>query len=150
VKRDHGPLVEGTASFHTTRWTIVIRAAQSQAEGEQSALAELCSLSRFPLYILARRRVSPKGASDLTQWVFLHVLAPRVLAPVHRLRAQFANRLDELSAGEVKTLIHRLGTRYTALLREEVSATLPGSAAIDEEIYALCNALVAFEGRLGP
>jgi hypothetical protein len=41
VKRNHGPPVEGTASFHTTRWTIVMRAAQSQARGGQSALAAI-------------------------------------------------------------------------------------------------------------
>jgi hypothetical protein len=27
VERDHGPPAEGAASFHTTRWTIVLRAA---------------------------------------------------------------------------------------------------------------------------
>jgi hypothetical protein len=45
VERDHGPL-EGAASFHTTRWTIVMGAAQSQALRGQSALARLCQLSR--------------------------------------------------------------------------------------------------------
>jgi hypothetical protein len=30
VERDHGPQAEGAASFHTTRWTIIIRAAQNQ------------------------------------------------------------------------------------------------------------------------
>jgi hypothetical protein len=56
VKREHGPPVEGAASFHTTRWTIVMRAAQSQAQGRQSALAELCRLHWCPLYFFARRR----------------------------------------------------------------------------------------------
>jgi hypothetical protein len=37
VKRDHGPPVEGAASFHTTRWTIVKRAAQ----GGQTTFAEI-------------------------------------------------------------------------------------------------------------
>ena len=46
VERDHGPLAEGAASFHTTRWTIVMGAAQSQALRGQSALARLCQLSR--------------------------------------------------------------------------------------------------------
>jgi hypothetical protein len=40
VKRDYGPSAEGAASLHTTRWTIVMR-AQSQAQGGQSALAEI-------------------------------------------------------------------------------------------------------------
>ena len=41
MKRDHGPSAEGVASLHTTRWTIVMSAAQSQAQGGQSALAEV-------------------------------------------------------------------------------------------------------------
>jgi hypothetical protein len=33
VEPDHGPPAEGAASFHTTRWAIVMKAAQSQAQG---------------------------------------------------------------------------------------------------------------------
>jgi hypothetical protein len=99
VERDHGPRAEGAASFHTTRWTTVMRAAQSQAQEGQSALAELCQLYWYPLYIFARGHPLPK--------------------------------------------------RYTALLREEVGRTVSDPAEIDEEIHALCEALVASEGRLG-
>ena len=73
MKRNHGPPVEGTASFHTTRWTIVMRAAQSRARGGESALAEMCQLYAYPLSIFARPRgYSPEDAQDLTQGVFLH------------------------------------------------------------------------------
>jgi RNA polymerase sigma factor (sigma-70 family) len=256
VKRDNGPPTEGAASFHTTRWTIVMRAAQSQAQGGQSALAELCRLYWYPLYIFARRRGhSPDDAQDLTQGFFLHLLEHRALTRVDRLKGKFrsfllasfqnhlsdavdrarrlkrggdkkfvqldaedaeeryrrepvefltaekifdarwamtvlgealkqlrqeyatagktstfealkvfldpnnsiappsydevANRL-KVSTGGVKTLIHRLRKRYTALLREEVGRTVSNPAEIDEEIHALCDALVASEGRLGP
>jgi hypothetical protein len=68
LERDHGPLAEGVVSFHTTRWTIVMRAAQSHAPLGQSALAELCRLYCYPLYTFARRRShSPQDAQDLTQ-----------------------------------------------------------------------------------
>jgi RNA polymerase sigma-70 factor (ECF subfamily) len=256
VKRDHGAPEEGAASFHTTRWTMVMRAAQSHAQGGPSALAELCRLYWYPLYIFARRRgYSPEDAQDLTQGFFLHLLERRALTHVDRLKGKFrsfllasfqnhfsdavdrarclkrggdkvfvqlnvedaeeryrrepiefltaekifdarwamtvlaealkklrqeyatagktrtfeaikvfldptsriappsyeavASRL-ELSIGGVKTLIHRLRKRYTALLREEVSRTVSDPAEIDEEIHALCDALVASEGRLGP
>ena len=49
----------------------------------------------------------------------------------------------------VKTLIHRLRKQYTAFLREEVGRTVCDPAEIDGEIHALCEALVASEGRLG-
>jgi RNA polymerase sigma factor (sigma-70 family) len=237
VKRDHGPLAEGAASFHTTRWTIAMGAGQSQAQGGQSALAELCRLYWYPLYIFARRRRhSPDDAQDLTQGFFLHLLEHRALTRVDRLKgkfrsfllASFQNRISDavdrarrlyrreplefltagkifdarwamtvlgealkrlrqeyatagktfmfealkvfldpnsriapptndevanrlkVSVGGVKTLIHRLRKRNTALLREEVGRTVSDPSEIDEEIHALCEALIASEGRLGP
>ena len=60
-----------------------------------------------------------------------------------------ANQLQVSTSG-VKRLIHRLRKRYTALLREEVGLTVSDPAEIDEEFHALCDALVASEGRLGP
>jgi len=77
VERDHGPAVEGVASFHNTRCTIVMKAAR----GGQSASAELCLLSWYPLYIFARRRGrSPDEAQNLTQAFFL-VASERRLGP---------------------------------------------------------------------
>jgi RNA polymerase sigma factor (sigma-70 family) len=256
VKRDHGPPVEGAASFHTTRWTIVMRAAQNQTLGGNSALTELCRLYWYPLYMFARRRGhSPDDAQDLTQGFFLHLLQHGALVGVDRLKGKFrsfllasfqnhlsdqadrarrlkrggdkefvaldaedaeeryrmepvefltaekmfdarwamtllaealsrlrqeyanegktstfealkvfldpanstalpsyeetANRLG-LGTGGVKTLIHRLRKRYTALLREEVGRTVSDPAEIDEEIHALCEALIASEGRISP
>src|SRR6201981_3657859 len=55
----------------------------------------------------------------------------------------------QVSMDGVKTLIRRLRKQYTALLREEVGRTVCDPAEIDEEIHALCEALVASEGRLG-
>ena len=94
VKRDHGTPVEGAASFHTTRWTIVMRAAQSQAQGGEAALEELCQLYWYPLYIFARRRGhSPEDAQDLTQSFFLHLLEHRALTHVDRLKGKFRSFL---------------------------------------------------------
>jgi hypothetical protein len=61
---------------------------------------------------------------------------------------EIAARLD-LSVGGVKTLVHRLRKRYTELLREEVARTVTDPKEVDEEIHALCEALIAAEGRLG-
>jgi DNA-directed RNA polymerase specialized sigma24 family protein len=72
--------VEGAASFHTTRWTIVMRAAQSQVQAGPAALAELCRLYWYPIYVFARRRGhSPDDAQDLTQGFFLLLLEHRAL-----------------------------------------------------------------------
>jgi len=55
-----------------------------------------------------------------------------------------------VSVGGVKTLVHRLRKRYSALLREEVARTVSDPAEIDNEIHALCDALIAAEGRMNP
>jgi RNA polymerase sigma factor (sigma-70 family) len=55
-----------------------------------------------------------------------------------------------VSPGGVKTLVHRLRKRYTSLLREEVARTVSDPAEIDSEIHALCDALIAAEGRMNP
>jgi hypothetical protein len=62
---------------------------------------------------------------------------------------EVANRI-QVTTGAVKTLIHRLRKRYTGLLREAVGRTVSDPSKIDEEIHALCDALVASEGRLSP
>ena len=94
MERDHGRRAEGAASFHTTRWTIVMRAAQNQTLGGQSALAQLCRTYWYPLYMFARRRGhSPDDAQDLTQGFFLHLLEQRALAAVDRLKGKFRSFL---------------------------------------------------------
>ena len=94
MEDDHGSRAKGAASFQDTRWTIVMKAAQSQVQGGQSALAELCQLYWYPLYIFARRRGhSPDDAQDLTQGFFLHLLERRALASVDRLKGKFRSFL---------------------------------------------------------
>ena len=51
MERDHGSLAEGVGSFHTTRWTIVMRAAQRRGPWGQFALAGLCRTVSDPAEI---------------------------------------------------------------------------------------------------
>jgi RNA polymerase sigma factor (sigma-70 family) len=62
---------------------------------------------------------------------------------------QIANTL-RVGSGSVKKLIFRLRKRYASVLREEVARTVSDPAEVDQEIHALCEALIAAEGRLGP
>jgi hypothetical protein len=61
VKRDHGPPAEGATSFHTTRGTIVVSAAQSQAQGEECALVEIDKSTRTPFEasVISEGRLGP-------------------------------------------------------------------------------------------
>ena len=71
-----------------------MRAVQSRAQGGQSALAELCRLYWYPLYVFTRLRGhSPDDAQDLTQGFFLHLLEQRALAGVDRLKGKFQSFL---------------------------------------------------------
>ena len=49
MEHDHGRPTGATASFHAMRRPIVMRAAQSQVPGSQSALAKLWRLYWSPL-----------------------------------------------------------------------------------------------------
>jgi RNA polymerase sigma factor (sigma-70 family) len=54
----------------------------------------------------------------------------------------------QASLGGAKTLIHRFRKRHSEILREEVARTVSDPAAVDEEIHALCDALIASDGQL--
>jgi RNA polymerase sigma factor (sigma-70 family) len=85
VKKDHGPGADGAASFHTTDSAVNTRAAPR----EDFALAEICRLYWYPLYVFARRRGhSPDDAQDLTQGFFLHLLERRALTDPNQLNVK--------------------------------------------------------------
>src|SRR4029077_3324930 len=144
VKRDHGPPAEGAASFHTTRWTIVMRAAQSQAQGGPSALAELCRLYWYPLYIFARRRGhSPDDAQDLTQGFFLHLLEHRALAHVDRLKGKFRSFLLASFQNYLSIEAHRARSLKRGGNREFVTLTLDLERAESRYLLEPADALTA-------
>jgi len=70
----------GRSEFPTTRWTLVIAAADPQRKEARSALVSLCESYWYPLYAYVRRRGYPADqAQDLTQEFFIRVLEGRYL-----------------------------------------------------------------------
>src|SRR5712672_3535827 len=70
----------GPSRFPTTRWTLVIAAADPQRKEARSALVSLCEGYWYPLYGYVRRRGYPADhAQDLAQEFFLRVLEGRYL-----------------------------------------------------------------------
>jgi RNA polymerase sigma factor (sigma-70 family) len=55
-----------------------------------------------------------------------------------------------VGVGTVKTWIHRLRSRYIELVRGEVARTVSDPGEISNELHALCDALVAAEGKITP
>jgi len=82
------------ADFHTTRWSLVLRACHDQAPEGQAALAELCRIYWYPLYAHARRRgYNPEDAQDLTQGFFLHLIEHEALVQVDSDKGKFRSFL---------------------------------------------------------
>jgi RNA polymerase sigma factor (sigma-70 family) len=256
VKRDDSSWAAVPEKFRTTRWSVVLAAAQSQAPGSKEALAELCKLYWYPIYGYVRRRGhKPHDAQDITQSFFVDLLEYKALARVNRQKGKFrsfllaslqnclsneaqrarclkrggkiefvaidADRAEEryrlepvdtltpekifdarwamallaeaknrlgneyrlegkdvlfeplkafldpvnahklpsyeevadqlqMSVAAVKTLIHRMRKRYSALVREEVLRTVSDIADAEAEIHDLCDALIAAEGWILP
>src|SRR6202012_3836742 len=70
----------GPVDFPTTRWTLVVAAADPQRKEARSALVSLCEHYWYPLYAYLRRRGYPcDQAQDLTQDFFVRVLEGRYL-----------------------------------------------------------------------
>jgi DNA-directed RNA polymerase specialized sigma24 family protein len=64
----------GGSDFPTTRWTLVIAAADPKRTEARSALVSLCESYWYPLYAYVRRRGYPADqAQDLTQEFFIRV-----------------------------------------------------------------------------
>src|SRR6267143_257597 len=81
-----GTLQEGGAPFHTTHWTLVMRARETQSEiSAQKALSNFCEAYWPPRYAFLRHRghASPE-AQDLVQGFFAHLLEQSTLSRADR------------------------------------------------------------------
>jgi len=84
------------SAFQTTRWTIILQAANHSNEVEQqAALAELISRNWFPLYAFLRRSNKPSDeAEDLIQGFFTRMIEKRMLENLEGAhRGRFRNFL---------------------------------------------------------
>jgi RNA polymerase sigma factor (sigma-70 family) len=73
-------MVARSPQFPTTRWTLVVAAADSGRKEARSALVSLCEGYWYPLYAYLRRRGYPADqAQDFTQSFFMRLLEGRYL-----------------------------------------------------------------------
>jgi RNA polymerase sigma factor (sigma-70 family) len=94
VKLDQISPAGGANRFQTTRWSVVLVSAQSQAPGTKNAFADLCKLYWYPLYAFIRHRgYSPEDSEDLVQGLFLHLVEHRTLSRVDRSKGKFRSFL---------------------------------------------------------
>ena len=80
--------------FATTRWTVVLSAAQCSTPESDAALETLCRTYWYPLYAYARRRgYSAEDACDVTQEFFARLLQKRFLVDADRAKGKFRSFL---------------------------------------------------------
>jgi len=78
------------ADFSTTRWSLVLAAANNQSAEARQALAALCERYWFPLYAYVRRNgYNVADAQDLTQEFFTRLLDKDWLLDVNPQRGKF-------------------------------------------------------------
>jgi RNA polymerase sigma-70 factor (ECF subfamily) len=91
--------------FATTRWSVVLAAADHDSPEATRALEDLCAAYWFPLYGRVRRAGHrPAEAEDLTQAFFARLLEKQWLAAADRGRGRFRSfllgALDHFLANE--------------------------------------------------
>jgi RNA polymerase sigma-70 factor (ECF subfamily) len=83
-----------SAGFHTTHWTVVLKARAEDGTAAQEALASLCGTYWYPLYAFIRRQgSSPHEAEDLTQEFFSRFLERHALERVRPAAGKFRSFL---------------------------------------------------------
>jgi RNA polymerase sigma factor (sigma-70 family) len=82
------------ARFPTTRWSRVIRAADSADPGARTALEELCRDYWFPLYAFVRRHgLSPHEAEDIVQGFLADLIERGDMASMDQSKGRFRSFL---------------------------------------------------------
>ncbi len=80
--------------FTTTRWSLVLAAADEKSPQAREALEDLCERYWQPLYVYARRRGhGPEEAQDLTQGFFVQFLSKGYVGAADPLRGRFRSFL---------------------------------------------------------
>lgn len=75
------PDARGPFGFHTTHWSVVRAAGDSQLPGAAAALEQLCRVYWQPVYAAVRRKTpNAEDALDLTQGFFADLLRARAIA----------------------------------------------------------------------
>jgi RNA polymerase sigma factor (sigma-70 family) len=132
VNLDYHSNAQESGRFRTTRWSVVLLSAQSQAPGSKAALAELCRLYWFPLYAFVRRRGnSPADSQDLVQGFFLHLLDHKAFSEVDPRKGKFRSFL----LASIKNYLSKETDRVSCLKRGGNIEFVPLETQNAEELY---------------
>jgi RNA polymerase sigma factor (sigma-70 family) len=83
-----------SSRFATTHWSVVVAAGHRSSPQAREALATLCRIYWYPLYVFVRRQgFSPEESQDLTQEFFVRLLDKDFMAGVDREKGRFRSFL---------------------------------------------------------
>jgi len=86
--------VTAPRTFATTRWTLIVDAANAASPVQDAALAALCETYWRPVHAFIRRSGrDPEDARDLTQMFFMRVLEKGFFKEADRSRGRFRSFL---------------------------------------------------------
>jgi RNA polymerase sigma-70 factor (ECF subfamily) len=81
-------------AFSTTRWSLIVAAADSRHPDYRRALEELCGAYWYPVYAFVRRSGrDPDASQDLTQGFFFQLLEKHTLKAADQERGRFRSFL---------------------------------------------------------
>src|SRR5215468_8265951 len=125
-----GTLQEGGAPFHTTHWTLVMRARETQSDtSARKGLSDFCEAYWPPLYAFLRHRghASPE-AQDLVQGFFVHLLEQNTLSRADQQKG----RLRTFLLGSLQNFLFNEYDRARALKRGGGKQIVPLDAHLAE------------------
>ena len=130
----HHALHAASASFATTRWSLIAAASADPSPGARAALATLCEVYWYPVYAFVRRRgYNADDSGDLTQEFFATLIEKDYLHAADSERGRFRSFL--LTA--VKRFLSRQRERATAKKRGGGRKHLPLDLESGEARYSL-------------
>ena len=150
---------KSAATFRTTRWSVVARAAKPAHPRAGAALADLCGDYWPPLYAFARRLGhSPQDAEDFTQGFFAFLIEKNTLAAADPARgklrtfllAAFRHHISDAAKRE-HALKRGGGAQIVSLDRaaeEECRALDPSDRETPETLYHRRWAMLLLERAL--
>lgn len=89
-----GSMEQNAGMFTTTHWSVVLDAGRGESPQASAALARLCQIYWYPVYIFVRRLGhGPEDAKDLTQEFFFRLVEKDYLNGLDRETGKFRSFL---------------------------------------------------------
>jgi DNA-directed RNA polymerase specialized sigma24 family protein len=128
--------------FATTRWSVVVSAADSDEEKSRQALAELCRIYWRPIFsFVCRHGYSTEEAQDLTQDFFVMILESDWLQHADQHRGRFRSFMlksvqNFLSHADERSATLKRGGKIDFISWDDWMAEAPSQIAVSAQTFS--------------